>query len=135
MKATPPVQHSLRILRWIATVIGVLLLTIYFGWAFDSRNMLQLGPEHRIRFEHEFRARQEDQTDWTGYLELEQRLAAENAAKIVDRDRPDSLVDRYATGSLSSPERYPANWNRSYQVAVPSARGVAVLLHGLSDSP
>ncbi len=135
MKDTPPVQLALGITRWIATVIGVLLLTIYFGWAFDSRNMLQLGPEHRIRFENEFRARQEDQTDWASYLEIEERLAAEVATKLVDKDRPDSLVDRYSSGSLSSPERFPANWNRSYHVTVPAARGVAVLLHGLSDSP
>ena len=135
MSSTPPVQYALRVTRWIATVVGVLLLTIYFGWAVDSRNMLQLAPEHRIRFEHEFRAASEEETDWAGYLEIEERLAAETAAKLVDRDRPDSLVDRYSSGSLSSPERFPANWNRSYQVTVPEARGVAVLLHGLSDSP
>ncbi len=135
MMTTPPVQHAMRIMRWIATVIGVLLLTIYFGWAFESRNMLQLGPEHGIRLEHEFRARQEDETDWPGYLAIEERLAAEIAEKIIDSDRPDSLVDRYSTGSLSSPLRYPADWNRSFQITVPSARGVAVLLHGLSDSP
>ena len=135
MNTTPPVQYAMRIMRWIATVVGVLLLTIYFGWAFESRNMLQLGPEHRIRLEHEFRASQENETDWAGYLEIEERLAAEIGEKITNIDRPDSLVDRYSTGSLSSPERYPADWNRSYQITVPGARGVAVLLHVLSDSP
>ncbi|MDH3846710.1 MAG: hypothetical protein OEV05_02890, partial [Gammaproteobacteria bacterium] len=79
MNTTPPVQHAMRIMRSIATVVGVLLLTIYFGWAFESRNMLQLGPEHRIQLEHEFRASQEDETDWAGYLEIEERLAAELA--------------------------------------------------------
>jgi len=112
-----------------------LLLTIYFGWAFDSRNMLQLGPEHRMEFEHEFQAGQEDETNWADYLEIEARLADEIAEKIIDQDRPDSLVDRYSAGSLSDPLRYPANWNRSYEVTVPAPRGVAVLLHGLSDSP
>ena len=122
-------------MRWISTVIGVLLLTVYFGWAFESRKMLQPGPEHRVRFEHEFRAAQEDETDWADYLEIEERLAAEMAEKILDRDRPESIVDRYSTGALSSPHRYPANWNRSYEITVPSPQGVAVLLHGLSDSP
>ena len=135
MRSIPSVRYVLRVTRWIATVVGVLLLTIYFGWAFDSRDMLQPGPEHRIRFEHEFHAALEEATDWAGYLDIEERLAAETAAKLVDRDRPDSLVDRYSSGSLSSPQRFPANWNRSYQVTVPAARGVAVLLHGLSDSP
>ena len=135
MKSVPIVLHALRISRWIATVVAVLLLTIYFGWAFDSRNMLQLGPEHRMRFEQEFRAREEEETSWADYLEIEERLAEEIAAEIVDRDRPDSLVDRYSSGRLSDPLRYPANWNRSFEVTVPVPRGVAVLLHGLSDSP
>ena len=127
MRSTPPVQQALQILRWAATVVGVLLLTVYFGWAFDSRNMLQLGPEHRIRFEYEFRARHEDQTDWAAYLEIEERLAAEIIEKIADNDRPDSLVDRYSTGSLSNPDRFTGNWNRAGLVTGPTSRCVAVL--------
>ena len=135
MTTAPPVQQAFRVMRWITTVVAVLLLTIYFGWAFDSRNMLQLGPEHRIKFEHEFSADMEDETGWTDYLDIEDLLAEEMAAKIIDRDRPDSSVDRYSGGSVSNPLRYPANWNRSFELTVPSAQGVAVLLHGLSDSP
>jgi esterase/lipase len=125
----------LKIGRWVVTVAAVLVLTIYFGWAFESRKMLELGPEHRIEFDEEFRARDEANTDWAGYLALEQRLAAELEAKVPMESRPDSAVDRYSAGSLSHPGSFGSNWNRSYEMSVPSPRGVAVLLHGLTDSP
>jgi alpha-beta hydrolase superfamily lysophospholipase len=131
-------EIALRILkigRWIVTVLAVLVLTIYFGWAFESRKMLELGPEHRIEFDEEFRARDEADADWADYLEIEQRLAAELDAKISTESRPDSVVDRYTEGSLSHPGGFSSNWNRSYEMSVPSPRGVAVLLHGLTDSP
>ena len=124
-----------RVGKWIVTVVSVLLLTIYFGWAFDSRGMLQLGPEHRIRFEHEFKARHEDDTDWADYLEIGEQLSIELEEKIASTNRPGSLVDRYSASSLSYPGNFPSNWNRSYEMSVPSPRGVAVLLHGLTDSP
>ena len=64
-----------RIAQWIITVFAVLFLTIYFGWAFESRRMLQLQPEHRIQFDSEFRARDEETyTDWQDYLEMEAQL-------------------------------------------------------------
>lgn len=124
-----------RVGKWIVTVVVVLLLTIYFGWAMDSRGMMQLAPEHRVKFENEFKARQEDDTDWAEYLEIEKRLAAELEEKIPSGERGDSLVDRYSAGSLSDPGSLPSNWNYSYEMTVPSPRGVAVLLHGLTDSP
>ena len=43
-----------RIAQWIITIVSVLLLTIYFGWAFESRRMLQLQPEHQVDFDSEF---------------------------------------------------------------------------------
>jgi len=124
-----------RVGKWIVTVVAVLLLTIYFGWAVDSRGMMQLAPEHRIEFENEFKARHEDDTDWAEYLAIEKRLSIELDEKIPSEDRSDNLVDRYSAGSLTYPGNLPSNWNYSYEMSVPSARGVAVLLHGLSDSP
>jgi alpha-beta hydrolase superfamily lysophospholipase len=129
------IARILKIGRWVLTVIAVLVLTIYFGWAFESRNMLALGPEHRLQFDEEFRAREESNTGWADYLEIEERLQVELEEKISGSDRPGSLVDRYASGSLSHPGTIGSNWNHSYVMSVPSPRGVAVLLHGLTDSP
>lgn len=124
-----------RIAQWIITVVSVLFLTIYFGWAFESRRMLQLQPEHLVEFDNEFRARDEEETTWQHYLEIEARLDAELDEKIHQGQRPESLVDRYSAGSLSYPGNFPSNWNHSYELSVPDPRGVAVLLHGLTDSP
>jgi len=121
--------------RWLATVLVVLFLTIYFVRAFDSRRLPEPRPEHRIEFESEFEASQERDTDWQQYLEIEDRLAAELAEKIPGSERSPNMVDRYTPGSLTSPESFPSNWNYSYVLSVSSPRGVAVLLHGLSDSP
>ncbi|MDH3751453.1 MAG: alpha/beta fold hydrolase, partial [Gammaproteobacteria bacterium] len=126
---------ALRIGKWIATVLIVLLLTIYFGRAFDARRFPPLGPEYRIRFENEFSAAQEEQTDWSAYIAIEKKLAIELAGKIDSEARPGSRADRYSAASLTFPGNYSSNWNRSFEMSVPSPRGVAVLLHGLTDSP
>jgi alpha-beta hydrolase superfamily lysophospholipase len=125
----------MKISKWIVSVLTVLLLTIYFVRAFDSRRMPPLGPEYRIEFEHEFDASQEDQTDWSAYLAIEIKLAVELEEKIDSETRPDSLVDRFSADSLTFPDNYHGNWNRSYEMSASSPRGVAVLLHGLTDSP
>lgn len=124
-----------RITKWTAAIVVSLALTVYFVRAFDSRNMSEPGPEHRISFEHEFEASDEAQTDWAAYLEIENRLADELAAAIDQDARPISLADRFAADSLTNPENYANNWNHSYEISVPAPRGVAVLLHGLTDSP
>jgi len=125
----------IKISKWIVSALTVLLLTIYFGRAFDSRRMPPLGPEYRIQFEHEFDASQEDQTDWSAYLAIENKLALELEEKIDSDTRPDSLVDRFSADSLTFPDNYDGNWNRSYEMSAAAPRGVAVLLHGLTDSP
>lgn len=125
----------LKTANWITTVIIVLFVTIYFVRAFDSRRLPELAPEHRIEFESEFRASQENQTDWRRYLEIEDELTEELTAKISSAKRTANLADRYTQGSMTSPDSFPTNWNRSYELSTPAPRGVAVLLHGLSDSP
>ena len=125
----------IKISKWIVSALTVLLLTIYFVRAFDSRRMPPLGPEYRIQFEHEFDASQEEQTDWSAYLAIENKLALELEEKIDSDTRPDSLVDRFSVDSLTFPDNYDGNWNRSYEMSAAAPRGVAVLLHGLTDSP
>jgi alpha-beta hydrolase superfamily lysophospholipase len=125
----------IKVGKWLATVLAVLLLTLYFTRAFDARNMPELSPEHRIVFEHEFDASRETGTDWLAYLAIEDELQIE-LDRSIDKDaRADSQVDRYSADSLTFPGNHSGNWNRSYEVSVPSPRGVAVLLHGLTDSP
>ena len=116
-------------------IVLVLTATIYFVRAFDSRRMPDLGPEYRIEFDSEFTASREQDIDWQGYLAIEAALALELEEKIDSDTRPDSLFDRFSADSVTFPGNFDGNWNSSYELSSPSARGVAVLLHGLSDSP
>jgi len=104
----------LKTANWITTVLIVLFVTIYFVRAFDSRRLPEPAPEHRIEFESEFEASQEEDTDWQRYLEIENALAEELEAKISAAERTANLADRYTPGSLTSPHSFPSNWNRSY---------------------
>jgi pimeloyl-ACP methyl ester carboxylesterase len=129
------VPIALKIGKWTLVVSTVVLLTIYVVLAFDARKMPDLGAEFRIQFEHEFDASMERETDWAAYLNAENELEAELAEKIDSDARPDSPVDRFSAGSLAFPGSYEGNWNHSYELSAASPRGVAVLLHGLTDSP
>lgn len=128
-------HFALKVAKRLAAFLILVVLTIYFVRAVDSRDMPSLGAEQRIRFEQEFKAAQEDETDWAAYLVIEDKLAAELEEKIPANSRPGSPVDRYFADSLTHPGNYRQNWNHSFESSVPSARGVAVLLHGLTDSP
>jgi len=121
--------------KLLATVLIVLVLTVYFSLALNAMRMPALGPEHRIEFDEEFEAAMEDETRWADYLAIENKLAAELEARIPSESRPASPADRYFAGSLTYPGNFDGNWNHSYELTVPSPRGVAVLLHGLTDSP
>ena len=124
-----------RIAKWIGVVLTILVLTVYFLSALVSRNMPQLDPEHRVFFEHEFDASQEAHTTWADYLAIEDKLTEELREKITDASRPESKTDRHSSNSLTSPDNYDNNWNHSFEVTATPQKGVAVLLHGLTDSP
>lgn len=125
----------LTIGKMALAAVTLIVLTIYFVLAFNARNRPGLGPEHRIHFAAEFEASQEDEVDWAAYLEIEDQLAVELEEALATGQRPVSLVDRYSPDSLTYPGNFDGNWNRSYEIHAPSPRGVAVLLHGLTDSP
>ena len=44
-------------------------------------------------------------------------------------------ISRYHRGSLSDPNQWARNWNRTFVLERPSPRAGVLLLHGMSDSP
>jgi alpha-beta hydrolase superfamily lysophospholipase len=128
-------RFLLRIFTGSIAVIGAVVLVVYLVRAFDARSFHDLGTEYRIRFDSEFEASDEADTDWNAYLAIEDELAAELAQKIDPDLRPDSLLDRYSENSLTNPHRFDGDWNRSFELQAAAATGVAVMLHGLTDSP
>ena len=71
------------------------------------------------------------------YLELEDRLFEQLDQLIYKKIEPEDqrAINRYNRGSLSDPDRWPVNWNRSFVLPVANPRMGVLLLHGLSDSP
>jgi len=53
----------------------------------------------------------------------------------IGRPTRNMALSRYQRGGLTNPTRYGRNWNRSFVLTAEQQRGVAVLIHGLSDSP
>jgi alpha-beta hydrolase superfamily lysophospholipase len=124
-----------RYLTRAAAVIAAIVLVIYLVRAFDSRRLPDLGTEYRIHFDSEFQASDEAHTDWDALLKIEDELAEELARNIDPELRPDRLLDRYSASSLTNPHRFDGDWNRSYELTAAEPGGVAVMLHGLTDSP
>ena len=120
------------------SIVGLFIFAIgaiYFVRAFDARALRDLEPEHRIEFADEFRASDASETDWEVYLAIEDALYAEIEHSINDKERPGGTIDRYSSTSQMFPASRERNWNRSFEISAESPRGVAVLLHGLTDSP
>ena len=71
------------------------------------------------------------------YLELEDELFEELEHEVLSLlpDEERTPINRYNQGSLSDPENWPRNWNRSYVLEQPGASAIFVLIHGMSDSP
>lgn len=74
---------------------------------------------------------------FAGYLALEERLFAQLNEQVYARIATDQrrLINRYNRGSLSDPERWSPNWNRSFVQRAEQPRAGVLLLHGMSDSP
>ena len=130
-----PMRIFLKVGRWLLTVAVTAVLSVTLATALADRRMSDLSPEHRVVLEQEFTASQEQEVDWQAYRAIEDRLAIELGEKIDPDVRPDSFVDRYSENSLTYPGNFATNWNHSYELTATPAKGVAVLLHGLSDSP
>jgi len=129
---------KIRLLRsCLYAAVGVfgLVATIYLVRAVDSRDQLDLGPEHRVRFVSEFTADQESVLDWRGYQSIEALLKAELQSNVDSLHRGERILDRHLSRSHTYPDNLDTNWNHSYVMSPTAARGAAVLLHGLTDSP
>jgi alpha-beta hydrolase superfamily lysophospholipase len=126
-----------RILKWVVlsiAVVGVALLALR---SYKALSGPPLRPWHTF-VPSELRADQLDMTDWTHYLAQEDEVMASVRAEVSQKLAPDERVpiNRYFEASPIYPPHFAQDWNRSY-VLEPDGKpvGVAVLLHGLTDSP
>jgi alpha-beta hydrolase superfamily lysophospholipase len=96
----------------------------------------ELEPWHTARLTEDFRAGDEAGS-FADYIEIERRAFDELDEEVYAEvgTGPEYALVRYSRGSLSDPDTFPQNYNRSYELVPEVARGGVLLLHGMSDSP
>ncbi len=113
---------------------AVLALVVVFVLLMNNRPDLDIW--HLAELDEEFTV-DSGVSSFKDYLALEDRLFKQLDKLVYAKITPEQkgLINRYNRGSLSDPERWPRNWNRSYELPVKSPTAAVLLLHGMSDSP
>jgi alpha-beta hydrolase superfamily lysophospholipase len=124
-------------MKWLAVLAGVaasLLLTIVLVFAVQARLRLpELRAWHTLTLGAEFRAERDAGKSFPEYLALEQRLFAEVQLRLPEDSQ---AFSRYNPKSVVARLARETRYNRSYELSPQGeARGAALLVHGLSDSP
>jgi alpha-beta hydrolase superfamily lysophospholipase len=128
-------------LKWLfrLLVLGLApLATVVLVYALQARfRMPDLQAWHRLRLREEFRAGRADVASFEAYRRLEERLFAELRARLLDDPRAADAfeIGRFHPGSVPARLALGTPYNRSQELVPAEPRGVALLVHGLSDSP
>ncbi len=122
-----------KILTWCALGGVLSLLGIYI---YLMENRADLSDWHSTGLDTEFTANNPAET-FADYLRIENLVFTQLDELIVDRTPtgPQHIINRFSRGSLSNPERWPQNWNRTFELPSPTPEAGVLLLHGMSDSP
>ncbi|HQS07555.1 MAG TPA: alpha/beta hydrolase [Xanthobacteraceae bacterium] len=127
----------MKAIRALVILLGVVAVALFAGRAVDSLRGPPLEPWHTF-VPKELSIAELDRADWPAYLAAEQRLFDSVRTQVTDKLPPRDRVasDRYFADSPIYPGRFAQDFNRSF-VLEPDGpvKGVAVLLHGLTDSP
>jgi len=132
--------NLLRIARISGRAVGYgtagVLLTLMVGAILYLNGREDLKPWHETVLESEFSVAS-GTTSLDAYVALEDQLFEELDARIRDEIDPADRtpLQRFHRGSLSDPERWERDWNRTYVLPTAQPRAGVLLLHGLSDSP
>ncbi len=125
--------HIFRMLSYSLSGAFVVLLA---GAILYLNNRPDLSIWHRANLDAEFNEHSPVRS-FTEYRALEERLFKQLDTEVYEKIRPADRypVNRYHRGSLSDPDRWPVNWNRSFELPLDRPAAGVLLLHGLSDSP
>ncbi|WP_332683730.1 alpha/beta hydrolase, partial [Bosea sp. (in: a-proteobacteria)] len=120
-----------------AAVLVIVALSLLGLRIYDTRRGAPLEPWHKF-VPHELSLAELESGSWSDYLAAEAAAFASVRAEVTQKLEPDERipVNRYFDGSAIYPGHFKQDWNRSY-VMEPEGKpvGVAVFLHGLTDSP
>ena len=112
-------------------------LTLLAVRAYDSQRGEPLELWHSY-VPHELTLDQLDRASWSDYVKAEQAIFESVRAEVTQKLDPGERIpaNRYFEGSPVHPGHFEQDWNRSYVLEPEgSPVGVAVFLHGLTDSP
>lgn len=132
-KLTHVIREVLKGLAFSAAG-SLVVLIIVFVVLMEKRPDLDVW--HTADLDEEFKASSEVET-FAGYLALEDRLLRQLDEEVYAKIPPEErwLINRYNQGSLTDPQPWSPNWNRSFELPAASPRVGVLLLHGMSDSP
>lgn len=130
-----------RLLKWIlglAAAVVLVGLTVVLLRAFEARRQPPLKLWHQP-LASEIRARDlTETTTLADYLRLEDAVFREMNETVLPAAAPEDRTgaNRYWSESPLNPERFPTNWNRTFELAPDGdPRGGVLLVHGLTDAP
>jgi alpha-beta hydrolase superfamily lysophospholipase len=115
-------------------IVAFIVLVTVFVMNLENRPNLKVW--HEAELDAEFTADNPAET-FEGYLALEKRLFAQLDEQVFGRVQPGDrgLINRYHRGSLSDPDGWARNWNRTFELSAYAPKAGVLLLHGMSDSP
>jgi alpha-beta hydrolase superfamily lysophospholipase len=126
-------RHLLLALVYGAIGATLVLLVVFVLYLNERPD---LSVWHLADLDEEFTSTSDVKT-FADYLALEKRLFRQLEeqvfAKVPTAQR--TRINRYHRGSLSDPQHWQPDWNRSFELPAPSAKAGVLLLHGMSDSP
>jgi alpha-beta hydrolase superfamily lysophospholipase len=122
----------------IVVLFIVVWITIIVAYAFQARKKDDLEIWHRAKLVNEFKcADYTEEFTLQEYLAKEDELFNELQTQVYDKiDKADKhRFNRYYLHSLSNPNKFEQNYNRSYELVPEEIRGGVLFIHGLTDCP
>jgi alpha-beta hydrolase superfamily lysophospholipase len=124
--------------RFVVYGVPGVFLTLIVGYVVVQQQRPDLELWHRVDLDAEFTAsRAMEITTLQNYIEMESLLFQqldERVFNAVTAEKQHRFL-RFSAGSIADPRNRTPDWNRTIALTHPDARGAALLLHGLSDSP
>jgi alpha-beta hydrolase superfamily lysophospholipase len=137
-EAAPALRRWRRRFVGALLAVGTLAAAIAVSHGFIARQHPDLKPWHTLMPAGEPTAAEMDAgMDLAGYLAREDAVLRDFQARIAAALDPDDDLpgNRFAPSWTGNPARLPVNWNRSFERVPVNARGLALLVHGMTDGP
>lgn len=128
----------IRFLRITGRAFVIVIATIILLQARNARKLPDLHVWHQVHFDNEFDVgRDRDVNTLADYLVLERAVFDELRDKVYAEVAGASLVgaNRFNADSVFNSRNHEEDWNRTTELVPDNPRGVALMLHGLTDSP